>query len=237
MSRSPSSGGSGPVFFEEPEFSKWLFGSSRAAWIWLIVRLWLGWEWLAAGWGKVFGGTITWKFWDWGSTAFSLTGDGNIGWVRSGTVVAADGTSQMLHIGDAVAGFAKGAIANSTGSHPDVAYSWYVEFLKWIQNTGSPVIGPLVAVGEVLIGLALIFGVVTGISAAFGALLNFTYVLAGSASTNPAMILASAVLILAWRNAGWYGVDRYLLPKLGTPWHRGTVFDHPDAIDEAHSPP
>jgi len=25
-------------------------------------------------------------------------------------------------------------------------------------------------------------------------------------------------LILAWRVAGWYGVDRYLLPKLGTPW-------------------
>jgi thiosulfate dehydrogenase [quinone] large subunit len=25
-------------------------------------------------------------------------------------------------------------------------------------------------------------------------------------------------LILAWRIAGYYGVDRYLLPLLGTPW-------------------
>ena len=25
-------------------------------------------------------------------------------------------------------------------------------------------------------------------------------------------------LILAWRIAGYYGVDRWLLPLLGTPW-------------------
>ena len=80
-----------PVYIEEPRFSKWLFGSSAAAWIWLVARLWLGWEWLQAGWSKVFGGDITWKVWDWGNSAYGLTGDGNIGWVRSGTVVAEDG--------------------------------------------------------------------------------------------------------------------------------------------------
>jgi thiosulfate dehydrogenase (quinone) large subunit len=36
--------------------------------------------------------------------------------------------------------------------------------------------------------------------------------------------MASVLLILAWRNAGWYGLDRFVLPKLGTPWHRGEVF-------------
>src|SRR5215207_4497029 len=73
-----------PVYIEEPGFSRWLFGSSAAGWIWLVARLWLGWEWLQAGWNKVFGGNITWKVWDWGNSAYSLTGDGNIGWVRSG---------------------------------------------------------------------------------------------------------------------------------------------------------
>jgi thiosulfate dehydrogenase [quinone] large subunit len=34
------------------------------------------------------------------------------------------------------------------------------------------------------------------------------------------------LLILAWRNAGYYGVDRYLLPALGTPWQPGKVFRH-----------
>ena len=114
---------SGPVYIEEPTFSKWLFGSSAAAWIWLVVRLWLGWEWLHAGWHKVFGGDITWRFSDWGKSAYSLTGDGNIGWIRSGTVVV-QGKQQTLQVGDAVAGFAKGALASGTaGDHPDIAYS------------------------------------------------------------------------------------------------------------------
>jgi thiosulfate dehydrogenase (quinone) large subunit len=29
--------------------------------------------------------------------------------------------------------------------------------------------------------------------------------------------------MLAWKVAGWYGLDRYLLPLLGTPWKRGTI--------------
>jgi len=28
------------------------------------------------------------------------------------------------------------------------------------------------------------------------------------------------LLILAWKNAGYIGLDRYLLPLLGTPWKR-----------------
>ena len=26
------------------------------------------------------------------------------------------------------------------------------------------------------------------------------------------------VLILAWKVGGWYGLDRFLLPIIGTPW-------------------
>jgi thiosulfate dehydrogenase (quinone) large subunit len=162
-----------PVYIEEPAFSKWLFGSSRAAWIWLVARLWLGWEWLQAGWSKVFGGNITWKFWDW---------------------------------------------------HPDIAYSWYVAWLEWLRDTGHTFFGPLVAVGEVVIGICLILGLFTGIMAFLGAILNFSFVFAGTAGVNPAMIVVSLFLILAWRNAGWYGLDRFVLPRLGTPWHRGELF-------------
>jgi thiosulfate dehydrogenase (quinone) large subunit len=113
---------SAPVYIEEPAFSKWLFGSSTAAWIWLVARLWLGWEWLQAGWHKVFGGDITGKVWDWGKDAYSLTGDGNIGWVRSGTVPAEEGGTRTLQVGDAVAGFARGALERgTTGDNPDIA--------------------------------------------------------------------------------------------------------------------
>jgi thiosulfate dehydrogenase [quinone] large subunit len=209
-----ATGRTGPAYIEEPALARWLFGSSRASWIWLLARLWLGWEWLQSGWGKLFGGDLTIQFWNWGQERYALTGDANIGWVRSG-----DGVG----IGDSVAGFADRAIQASEGPHPDVAYSWYVTFLEWIRDTSHPWFGPMVAVGEFVIGALLILGLFTGIAAALGALLNFSFVFAGSAGVNPAMILVSLLLILAWRNAGWYGLDRWALRWLGTPWHRGTL--------------
>ena len=212
------------VTIEEPRIARWLFGSSQTAWIWLIARVWLGWEWLQAGWGKVFGGNITWRFWNWGDAAYSLTGDANIGWIRSGTVTV-DGAEQARGVGDAVAGFAQGAIESSEGPHPDVAYSWYVNFLEWVRDTAHPVLGFLVAFGELFIGVALIVGAFVGIAAFFGSTLNFSFVFAGSAGVNPAMLVVSGLLILAWRNAGWYGADRKLLPALGTPWRRGDTID------------
>ena len=33
-------------------------------------------------------------------------------------------------------------------------------------------------------------------------------------------LLVSILLILAWRNAGYYGLDRWVLPALGVPWER-----------------
>ncbi|MDP9208056.1 MAG: DoxX family protein [Actinomycetota bacterium] len=183
-----------------------------------MARLWLGWEWLQAGWSKVFGGNITWRFWNWGDSAYSLTGDGNIGWVRSGTVPTEEGGQRTLQVGDAVAGFARGALERGTaGEHPDIAYSWYVAWLERLRDTGHSFFGPLVAVGEVVIGICLILGLVVGVMAFLGAILNFSFLFAGSAGVNPAMILVSGLLVQAWRNAGWYGLDRFVLPKLGTP--------------------
>jgi thiosulfate dehydrogenase (quinone) large subunit len=74
-----------------------------------------------------------------GCEAYSLTGDGNIGWVRSGTV-----EGQHVGVGDNVAGFASNAIESTQGPHPDVAYSWYVDYLEWIRDTAHPVLGPIV---------------------------------------------------------------------------------------------
>ncbi|HEX6234744.1 MAG TPA: DoxX family protein [Jiangellaceae bacterium] len=213
----------GPTYIEEPAAARWLFGSSQAAWIWLIARLWLGWEWLQAGWGKVFGGDITIRFWEWGDEQYSLTGDANCGWIRS---------CGDVEEGDAVAGFAAGGIESAEGPHPDVAYDWYVNFLEWIRDTAHPWFGPLVAIGEVVIGVLLILGLFTGIAAALGAILNFSFVFAGSAGVNPAMILVSILIILAWRNAGYWGLDRWVLPALGTPWQRGSLLSRRRRVTE-----
>ena len=48
-------------YIEEPPVSRWLFGSVQAAPIWLVARLWLGYEWLHSGWERVFGeGSDAW---------------------------------------------------------------------------------------------------------------------------------------------------------------------------------
>ena len=209
-----------PLQIEEPRIARWLFGSGAAAWIWLVARVWLGWTWFESGWSKVFGGDITWRPWEWGD--MSLRGDGNVGWVES---------SEDTGIGDSVAGFASGAIESAEGDHPAVAYDWYVTFLEWVRDTAHPVFGPVVAIGELVIGALLIVGLFTGIMAFLGAILNFSFVFAGSAGANPAMLLISMLLILAWRNAGWIGLDRWALPMLGTPWRRGTRTSHDDRHD------
>jgi thiosulfate dehydrogenase [quinone] large subunit len=49
--------------------------------------------------------------------------------------------------------------------------------------------------------------------------MNMSFLLAGSASTNPVLFTLAVGVMLAWKVAGYYGLDRYLLPMLGTPWH------------------
>ena len=208
-----------PIYFEEPPIARRVFASTAFAWLWLLLRLYLGWEWLVSGWGKTFGGSITWQFWNWGDDAYSLTGTANCGWIRSCTV---DG--QVVPRGAAVQGFAAGAVENAKGPHPDVAYSWYVDFLEWVRDHGYKFLGPAVAITEVVVGVLLIIGLFTGIAAFVGMLMNFSYIFAGTAGVNPLFIIISLILIMAWRVAGWYGLDRVVLPGLGTPWQPGSVF-------------
>ncbi len=80
--------------------------------------------------------------------------------------------------------------------------------------------------GEIAIALALLTGTLVGVAAFFGAMMNMSFLLAGSASTNPVMFTFAIGLILAWRVAGYYGVDRWLLRTLGVPWH-AQVRTHP----------
>ena len=48
--------------------------------------------------------------------------------------------------------------------------------------------------------------------------MNLNYLFAGTLSTNPLLGVLAVLVVLAWRIAGYYGIDRYLLPVLGTPW-------------------
>lgn len=137
--------------------------------------------------------------------------------------------------GTAILGYWKGAVAipdASSTAHAAISYDWYRDFINLlINNNAQTWFGPLVALGEIAVGLALIFGALTGLAAFFGALMNVSFLLAGSTSANPVMFTFAIGVMLAWRVAGYYGVDRFLLPLLGTPWHVGGLFHRGDAGD------
>jgi thiosulfate dehydrogenase [quinone] large subunit len=71
------------------------------------------------------------------------------------------------------------------------------------------------------VGIGLILGALTGNAAFFGILMNANDLLAGTVSSNPILIILGTLVVLAWRNGGWIGLDRLLLPALATPWLPG----------------
>ena len=173
---------------EDSPVARSLFGDVRWAWIWLLLRLYLGYEWLSAGWGKLH----------------------NAAWVGS-------------KAGTALTGFVNGALAKTAGDHPDVQ-AWYGWFLQHVVLTNARTFSYLVSFGETLVGIALILGLFTGIAAFLGGFMNWNFMMAGSASTNPVLFTLSILLILAWKTAGWWGLDRFVLTALGTPWQPGKAF-------------
>jgi thiosulfate dehydrogenase [quinone] large subunit len=95
---------------------------------------------------------------------------------------------------------------------------WYAWFLRTFVEPTPAFWAYLITFGEILVGLGLIVGALTGVAAFFGLVMNLNYLLAGTVSTNPILGGIAILIVLAWRIAGYYGVDRYLLPALGTPW-------------------
>ncbi|GHO68216.1 hypothetical protein KSC_071080 [Ktedonobacter sp. SOSP1-52] len=181
----------------EPPAAKFLFADTRMAWLWLIIRVYVGYEWLTAGFEKLTGHSIA-------IGSFGEAAKGGA-WVFSG------------HDGVAIQGFVAGALAQAGGPHPAVQ-GWYAAFLQHVVLPNAGIFAYTVTFGEVLIGLGLIFGVLTGIAAFFGVFMNLNYLLAGTVSINPVIGALALLLVLGWRIAGYYGIDRYLLPLLGTPW-------------------
>ena len=176
--------GKGNVLIQDPPIAQFLFQNSKASIIWLILRLYIGYEWIEAGWHK---------FTD---PAWMETGQGIMGfWTR--------------------------ALGNAPNGNPIIVYGWYRNFIQFLVDSGShPWFAKLIVFGELAVGLGLIVGALVGVAAFFGALMKISFLMAGTVSTNPVLFFAGILLILAWKNAGYIGVDRFLLPMLGTPWRQ-----------------
>lgn len=123
---------------------------------------------------------------------------------------------EWMQMGEALRAYWERAVqVPSPPARPPITYPAYRSFIQFmLDNDWSPWFAKLVVFGELLIGVGLLVGALTAIAAAFGLLMNFSFLYAGTASTNPTLIILGAIAIYGWLVAGWWGLDRYLLPLL-----------------------
>ncbi|GAB4442983.1 MAG: DoxX family membrane protein [Anaerolineae bacterium] len=158
-------------------------------------------------------------------------------WLESG--LGKFGNPAWVQTGEALRGFWERAVAvPDAPARPAIAFDWYRNFLQGMLDSGAYVwFAKLVALGEFLVGVALITGAFVGVAAFIGAFMNWNFIMAGSASTNALLGLGAILLVLAWKTAGYYGLDRWLLPRLGTPWSpRPRPREAPDVGKEEKAP-
>jgi thiosulfate dehydrogenase [quinone] large subunit len=177
---------SGTVTVSDPPIATTLFSTTKLSWLWLLLRVYVGYEWITASLHKLE-------------------------------------SPAWMQTGEALKGYWMGAVAiPEAPARAAITYGWYRSFLQFLLDNQSYVwFAKVIAVGEFLVGLGLIVGLFVGIAAFFGGLMNFNFMLAGSASTNPVLFLCAVLLMLAWKVAGYWGLDRWAVRWLGTPWQKG----------------
>jgi thiosulfate dehydrogenase (quinone) large subunit len=169
-------------------FTDWLYRSKAASVVWLVARLWLGYQWLNAGYQKL-----------WGAEKAGFWTNGGAG----------------------VKGFATAGVTGSATGKGGASYGWFAAFLHNFVVPNALWIAKLVTLSELAIGVLLILGLFTGAAAFAGIGLNVVYMFSGVSGVNPAFFVVSVLLIMAWRNAGYLGLDRYALPAARNLFHRG----------------
>ncbi|MGD0878156.1 MAG: DoxX family membrane protein [Anaerolineales bacterium] len=118
-----------------------------------------------------------------------------------------------MQTGLGLKGFWMGAVAIPAKGTAPIHYAWYRAFLQMLLNAQAYTwFAKLITIGEILVGVALILGVFTWFSALMGGLMNWNYIMAGSASVNPMFLILSVFLVLAWKVAGYFGADYFLVP-------------------------
>lgn len=150
-------------------------------------------------------------------------------WIEAGwhkiTDPAWTGTGEALR-----AYWQRAAALPQPPARPAITYPAYRSFIQYmLDHNWHGWFADLVAWGELLIGIGFLVGGLVGVTAFFALLMNFSFLYAGTTSSNPTLIIVQVVIILGWRVAGWWGADRILLPYVGTPWAPGRLFRRSEA--------
>lgn len=161
-------------------FTQWLRTNRIAAGILAIIRIYVGWGFLHAGWEKL---------------------------------TSAGGFSAL--------GFLQHSMENPVLSPTKTAeYPWFNSFINGFAIPHISIFNFLVPWGEFLVGAGLILGVFTTTAAFFGMLMNFMYMFCGTISSNPMDVLLGTFIIVAGYNAGMFGGDFWVIPRVRTQFTR-----------------
>ena len=155
---------------------------------WLLVRLYVGYEWLTGGIEKVFGA-------------------GNAAWVgnKAGTAVAGF-LKGAIAKSDLAAGFDP-----IKTPHPVVQH-WYAVLAQQVFLPHAALFSYLMAWGELLVGIALIVGLFTRFSAVMSVVMALALFLAGATSTLPQLLTLGMAIALVGETAGRFGLDYLAAP-------------------------
>ncbi|HBP66023.1 MAG TPA: DoxX family protein [Desulfosporosinus sp.] len=150
----------------------------------LLLRLYFGYEFLTAGIGK-------WQ------TGFDAKAVG--GFLKGGLAQTHDALLAS-----------KGAAAATHANVTDT-WAWLINHV-FLPNAG--IFAIVVKSGEVLIGLGLILGCFTTLAAFFAMTMNFCFLLTGTVSTNPQMVIGFLIIIAMGAASYEIGLDRFFMKTL-----------------------
>ena len=171
--------------FADPPLARWLFKNVVSAWLWLPIRVYVGFQWLLLGHEHLSDPT----------------------WVGGGAALRALWLETVL--------------VPPSPEPPTLAHASYVAVVDGLLDLGAEdILAKLIVFAELLVGISLIAGAFVGLTAFLGVMMNMTLLLAGVGSADPLAYAAAIGLVLAWRVAGYLGLDRLLLPSVGVPWTR-----------------
>ena len=176
----------GPSQLQDAPFIKFMFSNTKMAWLWLVVRVYVGYQWVNASLHKL-------------------------------------SAPEWMQTGDALKGYWMHAVSiPEAPAKPPINFEWYRSFLQLMLDSQSYVwFAKLIAIGEFVVGIALIIGLFVGMAAFFGGLMNLNFLLAGSLSAGPVLLVLEILLVVAWKIAGHLGVNYLIHKHFGTFWQPG----------------
>ncbi|MBM7839724.1 thiosulfate dehydrogenase [quinone] large subunit [Alkalihalobacillus xiaoxiensis] len=124
------------------------------------------------------------------------------------------GLGKVTGDGFNAAGFLTNTVENPvTSGDGSVAYPLYNALIETIILPNAEMISFIVMWGEVLVGLGLLVGLLTTTAAFFGGVMNVSFLLAGTVSTNPILLLLAILIMVGKGNSGKIGLDYFIKQK------------------------